>query len=96
MTKLRKLDSEYKIQEVKLARETRQNKDTRELGISPSTLQGWCVAADESRLDLGLGSQTPRTALTLVEEVTQHRKQVKDLNKENHRLKEENEFLINL
>lgn len=93
MAKQKKYDLEYKIQAVKLARKTGQHKAARELGISPSTLHGWCVAADEGRLDLGLGTQTPKTALTLVEEVTQLRKQVKDLNKENRRLKEENEFL---
>ena len=93
MANQKRYDLAYKIQAVKLARETGQTKAARELGISVSTLRGWCLAADEGRLDLGMGTQKPQTALTLVEEVAQLRKQVKTLSKENRRLQEENEFL---
>lgn len=45
------------------------------------------------RLDLGAGTQTPQTAMSLADEVNILRQQVKNLTKENRRLKEENEFL---
>ena len=44
-------------------------------------------------LDLGVGSQTPQSAMTLNEELLKLRQQVKELEKENRRLKKENDFL---
>lgn len=44
-------------------------------------------------LDLGAGSQTPQSAMTLNEELLKLRQQVKELEKENRRLKKENDFL---
>lgn len=40
-----------------------------------------------SSLDLGAGSQTPQSAMTLNEELMRLRQQVKELEKENRRLK---------
>lgn len=52
---------------------------------------------DESRksrkLNIGEGSHTPASAISLSEEITMLRKRVKEQDKEIHRLKEENEFL---
>ncbi len=52
---------------------------------------------DESRkggkLDIGEGSHTPASAMSLSEEITMLRKRVKEQDKEIRRLKEENEFL---
>ena len=45
------------------------------------------------RLDLGAGTQTPQTAMSLADEVNILRQQIKNLTRENRRLKEENEFL---
>lgn len=53
----------------------------------------WSKAANEGRLDLGPGTHTPDTAMSLTEEVQKLRQQNRDLAKENARLKEENEFL---
>jgi len=86
-------DTDYKIQSVNLAKDIGLSKAARELGLSPSTLNGWVKAAREGRLIMAPGSQTPDGAMTLAEEVTMLRKQVKDLNKENKRLKEVNDFL---
>lgn len=86
-------DTDYKIQSVNLAKEIGLSKAARELGIAPSTLNGWIKAAREGRLITTSGSQTPKGAMSLAEEVAMLRKQVKDLSKENKRLKEENEFL---
>ena len=93
MATQKQYDKEYKIQAVKLEHEVGQNKAAKELGVSTSTIHGWCKAADEGRLDLGPGTSKPETALTLAEENAQLRQQIKNLNKENRRLKEENEFL---
>lgn len=89
----RHYDLDYKVQAVSLAKEIGLSNAARELGISPSTLNGWEKATHEGRLISAPGSQTPAGAMSLAEEVQMLRKQVKDLNKENKRLKEENEFL---
>ena len=57
------------------------------------TLYGWQRAVREGRLEAGPGTQTPKSAMSLAEEVTELRKQVRELDRENRRLKEENEFL---
>lgn len=44
-------------------------------------------------LDIGEGSHTPASAMSLSEEITMLRKRVKEQEKEIRRLKEENEFL---
>ena len=89
----RQYDQEYKIQAVKLAKEIGQAKAARELGIPKNTLYTWIRANRLGKLDLGAGSQTPKSAMTLNEELITLRKQVKDQDKEIRRLKEENEFL---
>ena len=89
----RQYDQEYKIQAVKLAKEIGQAKAARELGIPKNTLYTWIRSNRLENLDLGAGSQTPKSAMTLNEELITLRKQVKDQGKEIRRLKEENEFL---
>lgn len=86
-------DKEFKIQAVKLGREIGFSKAAKELGVNTDTLYGWNKRAKNARLDLGPGTQTPDTAMSLTEEVQKLRQQNKDLAKENVRLKEENEFL---
>ena len=89
----RQYDQEYKIQAVKLAKEIGQAKAARELGVPKNTLYTWIRANRLGNLDLGVGSQTPKSAMTMNEELITLRKQVKDQDKEIRRLKEENEFL---
>jgi len=86
-------DTEYKIQSIKLSKEIGLTRASKELGIATSTLSGWVKASKEGKLDLGLGFQTPDTAMSLTEELISLRKQLKDQNKEIKRLKEENSFL---
>ena len=50
-------------------------------------MYGWVRANRLGNLDLGAGSQTPQSAMTLNEELIQLRQQVKELEKENRRLK---------
>ena len=91
--KQRKYDMEYKIQAVKLAKELGGAKAASELGIPENTMYAWTKAAREGRLDVGSGSHTPQTTMSLAEEMTLLRRQVKAQEKEIRRLKEENEFL---
>ena len=93
MAENRQYDHEYKVQAVKLAKEIGQAKAAKELGIPKNTMYGWVRANRLGNLDLGAGSQTPQSAMTLNEELIQLRQQVKELEKENRRLKKENDFL---
>ena len=80
-------DKEFKVQAVKLGREIGFSKAAKELGINVDTLYGWSKAANEGRLDLGPGTHTPQTAMSLTEELQKLRQELIQ------RLKEENEFL---
>ena len=86
----RKYDHEYKVQAVKLAKEIGGAKAAKELGIPEGTIHTWLRAG---KLDIGEGSHTPASAMSLSEEITMLRKRVKEQDKEIRRLKEENEFL---
>ncbi len=81
------------MQAVKLAKESGQAKAAKELGVPKNTMYGWVKANWLGNLDLGAGSQTPQSAMTLHEELTRLRQQVKEQEKEIHRLKKENDFL---
>ena len=90
MAENRQYDHEYKVQAVKLAKEIGQAKVAKELGIPKNTMYGWIRANRLGNLDLGAGSQTPQSAMTLNEELLKLRQQVKKLEKENHQILEEN------
>ncbi|MFQ9702703.1 MAG: transposase [Enterocloster clostridioformis] len=89
----RKYDHEYKVQAVKLAKEIGGAKAAKELGIPEGTMHTWLKAVRAGKLDIGEGSHTPASAMSLSEEITMLRKRVKEQDKEIRRLKEENEFL---
>ena len=89
----RKYDHEYKVQAVKLAKEIGGAKAAKELGIPEGTIHTWLKAVRAGKLDIGKGSHTPASAMSLSEEITMLRKRVKEQDKEIRRLKEENEFL---
>lgn len=89
----KKYDTEYKVQAVKLSKEIGSVKAAAELGIPVNTIYGWQKAVREGRLDIGSGAHTPQTAMSLAEELSVLRRQVKEQEKEIRRLKEENEFL---
>jgi len=91
--KQKKYDREYKIQAVKLSKEIGDAKAAAELGIPVDTLYGWQRAVREGRLEVGAGMRTPQESMTLAEEVTALRRQVREQEKEIRRLKEEKEFL---
>ena len=55
-------------------------------------MYAWTKAAREGRPDAGSGSHRPQTAMSLAEELSLLRRQVKEQEKEIRRLKEENEF----
>lgn len=89
----RTYDKEYKVQAVKLAKEIGGNKAAKELGVPKGTIHTWLKAARTGALNMGEGSQTPGSAMSLAEEITMLHRQVKTQEKEIRRLKEENEFL---
>ena len=89
----RKYDHEYKVQAVKLAKEIGGAKAAKELGIPEGTIHTWLKAVRAGKLDVGEGSHTPASEMSLSEEITMLRKRVKEQDKEIRRLKEENEFL---
>jgi len=89
----RKYDYEYKVQAVKLAKEIGGAKAAKELGIPEGTIHTWLKAVRTGNLEIGEGSHTPASAMSLSEEITILRKRVKEQDKEIRRLKEENEFL---
>ena len=86
-------DHEYKVQAVKLAKEIGGAKAAKELGIPEGTIHTWLKAVRAGKLDIGEGSHTPASAMSLSEEIAMLRKRVKEQDKEIRRLKEENEFL---
>ena len=88
----RKYDHEYKVQAVKLAKDIGGAKAAKELGIPEGTIHTWLKAVRAGKLDVGEGSHTPASAMSLSEEITMLRKRVKEQDKEIRRLKEENDF----
>ena len=81
MAENRKYDHEYKVQAVKLAKEIGQAKAAKELGVPKNTIYGWMRANRHGNLDLGAGSQTPQSAMTLNEELLHLRQQIKNWRK---------------
>lgn len=93
MTKCKQYDMEYKVQAVKLAHEIGGQRAAEELGIPKNTLYGWMRKERQGAIDLGPGSRSPDNVLTLSQELTALRQQVRQQEKEIRRLKELNEFL---
>jgi transposase len=84
---------DYKTEAVKLVREIGITKAAIELGIPKSTLSQWLKRAKIGDLDTGAGTQTPGSAITQAMEIQQLRAEIKNLVKDNARLKKENDFL---
>ena len=91
MGNVKQYDQEFKIQAVRLSQEIGSTRAANELGIPKNTLYGWMRAHKKGRFDAG--ERTPGNAITLSEEITMLRKQVKEQEKEIRYLKEMNEFL---
>ena len=82
-----------KVQAVKLAKEIGGTKAAKELGIPEGTIHTWLKAVRNGKLDIGEGSHTPASAMSLSEEITMLRKRVKEQDKEIRHLKEENDVV---
>jgi len=93
MAEQKKYTAEFKAQAVKLAREVGQPRASTELGIPKGTISGWERAARQGKIDLGPGNQTPESGLTLAAELKACREKVKELERDNARLREEREVL---
>ena len=82
MAEQRQYDEEYKVQAIKLADKIGQTKAAEELGIPKNTLYGWVRKARLGYIDLGKGTQTPESAMSLVEELNALRKRTRSLKKQ--------------
>lgn len=91
MGKVKQYDKEFKVQAVKLTQQIGSTRAAKELDIPVNTLYGWMRVHKEGRLDGG--TRTPGNAMSLSEELTMLRRQVKEQEKEIRRLNELNEFL---
>lgn len=93
MSKIKRYDMEYKKQAVKLAKEIGGAKAAKELGISENTIYTWLKYEKIGKINLGIGTRTPENVMSLAEENQQLRAKIKNIEKENRRLQEENEIL---
>lgn len=91
--KARSYTAEFKAQAVKLAREVGQLRACEELGIPKGTISGWMHAARKGEIDLGPGSQTPESGLTLAAQLKACRDKIKQQEKEIAHLREERDIL---
>lgn len=89
----KKYDEKFKVEAVKLARETGTKCAAEELGIPKGTLGGWMKKAKEGEIDTGVGSRSPEEALNLAQQLQEERKKNKALEKRIKELEELNEFL---
>ena len=69
-----KYDHEYKVQGRELAKEIGGAKAAKDLGIPEGTIHTWLKAVRAGKLDVGEGSHTPASAMSLSEEITMLRK----------------------
>ena len=83
----------YNFSGAQVAREIGGAKAAKELGVPEGTIHTWLKVARSGGMDIGEGSHTPESAMSLAEELAMLRKKVKDQDKEIRRLKEENDFL---
>ena len=94
MSTIRKIYTpEYRVNAVKLSRDIGRDTAAKELGIPMGTLDNWIAAAKNGKLDMGAGSQTPETALTLAAKLKEAERQIHNLEVENRRLQRTNEIL---
>jgi len=91
--KARTYTPEYKEQAVLLVKEIGLKPAAEELGIPHGTLGGWIHAAKRGKIDTGLGTQSPQSALTQAARIKELEAENKLIQKENKRLRELNDFL---
>ncbi|MDE5558249.1 MAG: transposase [Ruminococcus sp.] len=89
----RKYDEKFKVEAVKIAKEIGTKQAAEELGIPKGTLGGWLKKEREGKIDTGSGIRKPEESLSLVQQLWEARRQLKEQEKEIKRLKELNEFL---
>lgn len=84
---------EYRVNAVKLAQDIGRDAAAKELGIPVGTIDNWLAAVRNGKLDMGPGSQTPETALTLAAKLKEAEREIHNLEVENRRLQRTNEIL---
>lgn len=86
-------DTEFKKQAIQLAKEIGTNSAAKELGVPKGTIGGWVYKARKGEIDAGAGTRTPEESLSLVQQLQNANKRIKELEKKNRQLEELNEFL---
>ncbi len=90
----RQYDDGFKAEAVKLAKEIGVTRAAGELQIPYHTLNNWMRKARKDSIDLGQGTLDPAEALSIVSDLQMLlKKQVRDLQRENKLIREENEIL---
>lgn len=94
MKTARMYDKQFKINAIKLAQTTSTAQAIKELGIPEATFYGWLKQAKEGRLDLsGTEVASPQISLSLAEENSALKLQIKQLQADKERLQEEKDIL---
>lgn len=93
MSTSKQYDKEFKAQAVSLARKIGNKAAANELGIPAGTLGGWVHNAKQAEFATGERARTPKEAMNLAEKYQDACRKIKELERENKRLKEESEFL---
>ena len=89
----REYSLEYKTEAVKLAKEIGKKRASEELGVPEGTIGTWLHKTRRGEIDIGVGQQSPKGGLTLAGELQECRARIKQLEKENARIRKENAFL---
>lgn len=76
-----KYDHEFKVQAVKWTKKIDGYKATKELGIPKGTIHTWLKAIRVGKLNIGDGSHTTASAMSLTEEITLLSKRIKEQDK---------------
>ena len=86
----RQYDEKFKVEAVKLARETGTTRAAEELGIPKGTLGGWIKNAREGEIDIGVENRSPEEMLNFEQQLHEARRKSKELEKKIKELEELN------
>ena len=89
----REYSLDYKKEAIKLAKEIGVTPASEELKVPKNTLYGWMKKEEKGEIDLGPGTRTPANLLALAEENKRLKEKLKEVEKENEKLRKTNTFL---
>lgn len=77
----RQYDEEFKKQAIRLAKEIGVSAGASELGIPKGTLGTWVRRSRDGEIDTGEGTRSPEESLSIVQQLQEARKRIKELEK---------------